>query len=98
MQSTFPLCVAINAEMESKMGKRSRFEANWAVRNASICPLPYKPDSCKENTSGHLIMQIPKVGLYSLRGMLPLITRLYTERTCSIKNTHTEGTIPKIYY
>lgn len=65
---------------ERKMGKRSEFEAYWAVRNASICPLPYQPDSCKEDTSGHLIMQIPKVPWpLQPEGMLPLITRLYTE-------------------
>lgn len=42
-------------------GKKSEAEANWTVRNARICPLQRNPDSCKEDTSGHLIMQIPKV-------------------------------------
>lgn len=87
------LCAAINADMESKRWeKRGSVEANWVVRNASICPLPYKPDSWKEDTSGHPIMQIPKVHWpLQPEGMLPLITRSYTERTCSIKKyTHWE--------
>lgn len=68
--------------MESeKWGKTSGFEANWAVRNASICPLLYKPDSCKEDTSGHLIMQIPKVPWpLQPEGMPSLFTRLYSEQ------------------
>lgn len=88
---------------EQMRGKRSRFEANWAVRNASSCLLPYKPDSCKEDTSGRPIMQIPKVHWpLQPEGMLPFITRLYTERTRSIKKktfTHalrynTQDTLP----
>lgn len=62
-----------------KVWKRGGFEANWAVRNASICPLPYKADSCKVDTSGHLIMQIPKVRWpLQPQGMLSPITRIYT--------------------
>lgn len=58
-------CMCVDMGMQPKRErldiKKSEVEANWTVRNASICPLQRTLDSCKEDTSGHLIMQIPKV-------------------------------------
>lgn len=80
------------------LGEKGGFEANWASTNASICPLPYKADSCKVDTSGHLIMQIPKVQWpLQPEATLPVITRLYTGGHAVQKKKRAEGTIPKTY-
>lgn len=91
----FLVCWYRCSDLKRDYEKKSGFEANWAVRNASICPLPYRPDSCKEDASGHLIMQIPKVQWpLQPEGLLPLITRLYTDRHAGLKKKRAEVTIP----
>lgn len=73
------VCVCGCEEEATEKKKRCKVEANWTVRNASVYPLQRNPDSCKEDTSGHLIMQIPKVRWpLQPQGTLSVSARLYT--------------------
>ena len=73
------VCVCVDVRKQQQRKKRCKVEANWTVRNASVYPLQRNPDSCKEDTSGHLIMQIPKVRWpLQPRGTLSVSARLYT--------------------
>lgn len=76
------VCALTRGCSERTADKEARAaEAKWTVRNASICPLQRSPDSCRENTSGHLIMQIPKVRWpLQPEGALSVITGPYTLR------------------